>query len=358
MTNQATQETKSLVLIIGAGASAEVGLPIGKELKISISEALNIQNDTMGNLTGGEKLIRDALNLLAQQYGNISHYELQDYIAAAKLIHDAMPQALSIDNFIDSHKKNGRVATCGKLAIVSSILKAEKNSKLYVESNTLNTINFTEVSNTWFNTLFQMISKYTQEDDIEAQFEKISIISFNYDRCLEHFLHCSLQNYYGMDQKKAFNLVKKLKIHHPYGKVANLPSNEWATEIGYGNSAQTGGRLKDIAMSFIKTFTEETEKDSSDINEIRSTVKNAKRIAFLGFAYDDLNLKLLYGQNNDHPIKSETKVYGTAYGISESNRNYIIGELIQLGGYDPRNIKIEHLTASQLLDDYSRALAI
>ena len=48
-------------------------------------------------------------------------------------IRDAMPQAISIDNFIDTHGENKLIELCGKLAIVRTILEAEAKSTLIVD---------------------------------------------------------------------------------------------------------------------------------------------------------------------------------------------------------------------------------
>lgn len=43
-----------------------------------------------------------------------------------------MPQSISIDNFIDSHKGDKEIELCGKLAIVRAVLEAEAKSDAFV----------------------------------------------------------------------------------------------------------------------------------------------------------------------------------------------------------------------------------
>ena len=52
---------------------------------------------------------------------------------ASQHISKALPLANSIDEFIDTQKENKKIAFCGKLAIIRSILNDEKRSKLYFE---------------------------------------------------------------------------------------------------------------------------------------------------------------------------------------------------------------------------------
>jgi len=113
-----------------------------------------------------------------------------------------MPQAISIDNFIDSHRDDERISQCGKLPVARCILEAESQSTLLVDqSNIYNKLDFGLVENTWFNAFFQFLTENCQKADIPARLQQISIISFNYDRCIEHYLHVALQNYYGMEAK-------------------------------------------------------------------------------------------------------------------------------------------------------------
>ena len=59
---------KSLVLVVGAGASKEVNLPVGAELKNKIAEKLDIRFDDWGSkITNGEQLIAQAFYELAAQ---------------------------------------------------------------------------------------------------------------------------------------------------------------------------------------------------------------------------------------------------------------------------------------------------
>ena len=118
-------------------------------------------------------------------------------------------------------------------------------------------------------------------------------------------------------------------------------------------------QLIDISRG-LKTFTEGTDTSSSEILEIRSNIKNAEKLTFLGFAFSRQNLALLYSES---PKKTKTKakasVYGTATGISESNLEVIIGELIELGGYDPVSIKLRNdLTCAKLFDEFGRHLSL
>ena len=107
------------VFVIGAGASKEVGLPTGDELKNLISKSLDIDTDAFDRkATSGDSLICETL--IREVPDGLT------YLPAAHHIRDAMPQAESIDNFIYQHQGDKKIELCGKLAIVRSILVAER----------------------------------------------------------------------------------------------------------------------------------------------------------------------------------------------------------------------------------------
>lgn len=54
---------------------------------------------------------------------------------AAKQIADAMPQVMSIDNFLNQRRGEEAIEQCGKLAITLSIISTEQKSSLYVGTN-------------------------------------------------------------------------------------------------------------------------------------------------------------------------------------------------------------------------------
>lgn len=143
---------RRIVFVVGAGASFEVHLPLGSGLKKDIASLLDIRYQTFR--MSGDDLIDAVFRIRSGQMDSHSS-EFNSYLRAAWQIRDAMPQAISIDNFIDGHRGNKLIEEIGKIAIVRSILNAEAKSSLFVDSrNIYNKINFTSIQNTWFNSFF------------------------------------------------------------------------------------------------------------------------------------------------------------------------------------------------------------
>lgn len=351
----ANQNTpKSLVLVIGAGASFELKLPLGSDLKQRIADLLDIRYDFQR--VSGDPLIDQAFKVLAQQPdGRVG--DINPYLHASWQIRDAMPQAISIDNFIDAHRGNSLVERAGKLAIVRSILEAESESSLTIDaSNILNRLRFEAVQTTWLNSFFQLLTENCQFDKLTQRFSRVGIICFNYDRCIEHYLFNALQNYYGVTAELASQALTHLEIHHPYGTVGPLPWMGGEQQIGYGGQVSSNQLLQ--LAERIRTFTEGSNIAESDISAIRAVLTSAERIAFLGFAFHRLNLELLFPPQPTGVPTRVCPVYATGVGVSEADAAVIREELFQLAGLNPNSTQIARdTTCFKLFQDYRRSLS-
>jgi hypothetical protein len=99
---------KKTVLVIGAGGSQEANLPTGKELKDRIASLLDIRFEDRIRRSSGDPLILDALRHLVRQ-PNGQPGDINPHLHACWAIRDAMPQAISIDNFIDAHSGDDKI---------------------------------------------------------------------------------------------------------------------------------------------------------------------------------------------------------------------------------------------------------
>lgn len=345
---------KSLVLVVGAGASFEARLPLGSGLKKRIADLLDIRYDFRRESGDGliDQAFRNLVRLPDGRNGDIS-----PYLHASWRIRDAMPQAISIDNFIDAHRGDSLVERAGKLAIVRSILEAEAKSSLTIDSsNIYNRLKFETVQATWFNSFFQLLTENCQFDSLAERFAQVGIVCFNYDRCIEHYLFNALQNYYGVTAEVAAQALIHLEIHHPYGTVGRLPWMGGEQQIAYGGEP-SAAQLVQLAER-IRTFTEGSDIVESDIFAVRAVLTSAERIAFLGFAFHRLNLELLFPPQSTGIPTRVCPVFATGVGISEADAAVIREELLQLAGLNPSSTHIARETpCAKLFDDYRRSLS-
>jgi hypothetical protein len=333
------------VFIVGAGASQEVGMPIGWELRDIIAQKLHMRFEHGYNFIG--KGDTDILDNLRFGYSN----ELNSYLETCALINGGIGLSASIDDFIDIHRDDPKVAICGKLAIAASILEKERLSKLYVDpSNIYNTIDVGSIQNTWYVAFLRLLGNQAPKRDLGKLFENVTIICFNYDRCIEHFLVHAISKQYGIKQEEARSLVAKLRMFRPYGSVG-----DYFGGVQFGNTSLPPlGQV----VSSLRTYTEQVE-DKGTLGAMKTAVGGAKTLVFLGSAFHANNLTLLMPPKNSH---SEPKrIFATRKGISDADLPRIYYALSELRGMnsptdqaDSRNFFAS--TCNDLFDTYQLSL--
>ena len=335
-------------IIVGAGASAELGLPTGGELKDLIIDSLSQQTRDRRTTFTGDKQILEAFHALSRS--EPGYNRVLEYTRTAQELTNALHLAPSIDNYLHTHAQDARVQVCGKLAIASCILAAERNSKL--GSKTRFAPSLDRMGDTWIGALFGLLAEAGSLDSFVSRLERIRFIVFNYDRCLEHFLHSALQVYFKCTEVEATEAMAVLDVCHPYGTVGSL---SWQ---GSGPGVNFGGieyweSLWNVAIQ-VRTFTEQVESETRDL--LKRMVEDAGQLIFLGFAFHDLNIDLICP---DQDNKVNRRIYASAFGISEPNSKQIVKMLDDRGFALDRNTTLETgLKAEPLIRAYSRYLGL
>ncbi|MFT3807558.1 hypothetical protein [Arenimonas sp.] len=305
------------LFVVGAGASAELGLPVGAGLKSQIADKLNFSFQHGYELTGGDWRVYEALRSLAQEKSQNSNI----YVQAGRRIHTGMQIAPSIDTFLDAHKEDGHVVACGKLGIASAILEAESNSKLFKDYRYGDKPEMERAEGTWLPALASRMVEGVGKGDLESIFNNLSFVCFNYDRCIELYLYHALQDYYGISNSQAAELMKKLPIRHPYGVVGRLPWQEGeGIQVPFGSTLEGTGLLQ--VSERIKTFTERID-EGDQLESMKMLVQKAQTVVFLGFSFQAQNMDLLSVTDKS----SADRVFSTAYGFSNSDCAVISSEV-------------------------------
>lgn len=346
---------KSLVLVVGAGASKEVNLPIGAELTSLIAQLLNYTNNHFGRLETGDQIIVDALRLISAATGT-PNGNISSYLNTCRHISAAMPQASSIDNFINSHANNELIALCAKLGIARAILQAERNSTLYFDHRDTDRIDFQKIANTWFNSFFKLITENCRFEQLPDRLRKIGIVAFNYDRCIEHYLYYAIQNYYKVGPDDAKDVLNHLEIYHPYGTVGKLPWLDNQEPIGFGADIHPEKYI--ITSKQLRTFTEGVDPISSNIEQLRASLKQTRHIVFLGFAFHPLNIEILFGPSQEHyPYLHH--IYATAIELSSNNRVEIVKSIQSKIGHAKEAIDLNpDVSCQKLFNEYWHTLRL
>jgi hypothetical protein len=329
------------LFILGAGASAEVGLPVGKPLANIIGKKMDILFERL-HIPVGEGDMDLFNNITNQMRG-----EVQEFQRAGWAIRDGIGFAQSIDDFLDQHRNDPHVNEYGKAAIVRTILEAERRSALYFGGDSgIETFKAERFADTWLVKFMYMLGRGIPRENVRQIFDNVAFIVFNYDRCIEFFLRNALRQLYSVSDQDAQSIVDDLTIIHPYGTIP--------AEVPFGHSRTNYIKL----ARDIKTYTDQLA--NADLKtQLVEEISRAQCIIFLGFAYHTQNIELLqppYGMG-------AKRIYGTAYGMSKSDVQVTTHQLAALFSPDVDSagrlglIKLENaLTAASLFDYYAKSL--
>ena len=333
---------KQTLFILGAGASAEVDLPVGDELARRISAMLDVHAGGTHNNVGE--------TLLAELY-NRHPLPNKGYHRAAVAISDGVRLTRSIDDFLDRHSHDPLIQLVGRTAIVKSILDAESKSAFSLHPRSRATLDMIE--KTWYVKFFRMLGTDLKAQDVRQIFDKVAFVVFNYDRCLEYFLFNALQQVYGTSANEAASIISDLHLIHPYGVVAELQTAGGGVPFGYNGELNYGLFSKNINI-----YTEQLTNGEM-LQDIHGEMLRAEQIIFLGFGFHEMNLVLLSPKTKLQNIP----VFGTLTRASAHNREAIHTRLTQLfKPVPPRITPWSHIvldndvTCAGLFDNYAESI--
>ena len=296
--------TEETVFIIGAGANVPYGFPTGKGLRKQICyDWWKLYDKIIGNelkASGGrseEERNQFTKNLLD---------EAREFINAFR-----RSSTESIDLFLG---RNPELSAIGKRAIATCIKFAESQSKFREDMS--------DESQDWYSYLFtKLTDKLATPDSYKRIGEnKVSFITFNYDRSLEYFLYTSLSNSFRSIPSENLPVKEILPFDfiHVYGQLWNIP---W--QGGDSIEYRVFNRFKEIdaIKDGIRVI---NERADGNLDQAKDLISRAKRIFFLGFGFADENLSVL-----DIPNIFDRKqsIYGTTKGFTARERNKIINRL-------------------------------
>ena len=379
---------KQTVLILDAGASAHLGFPLGKTLidnivKLVYSESHGFRRSLNGKVfeegKANSDLLSAFLNLAQKKDG--THYSPEDVKDFAQRLQKA--QSPSIDFFLE---KNPQYGLLGKICIAFCISRFEdETSKQYAPWNYFHEIGGADLADFgWYRYLWHKMLEGCETLDALKK-NKITVITFNYDRSLEYYLFRAAQNFFGIDDGNAVAQVfESVRIKHVYGKLGRLPwenSLEKLTgdfnpfnslslkeffhfvgDLGeYGMSASTipnqegllsqdklvclldernqfVSKFKQVANE-IKIFSETVDEQKK--KEYFNDINKAEKVYFLGFGYHDLNMKAL-GLSGECKCGDGSQVFGTAVNMEDIEVDLKKYSLCGMFGRNPKQMDIRN----------------
>ena len=321
-------------------------MPSGPELVARIASALDFARYGAELQTRDSTLMKQYLAKAGARVGGgeeIMH-------AAALRIRTAAKMGGSIDALLEQHNNDQNVLLCGKLAIVHFICQAEAKSTLRLTPRVEGDLPLQGQESRLYK-LATQITSGVPRSQAERCLDDLTVVSFNYDRSLEHFLPYAFVMAFGMTLQEAQRLIAaKLKVLRPYGAVGRLPWQpgdmpdcEWGTENPW-NIHNLAGQIKTLS---------EQQNNRQLIMALQNAVASAKRLVLLGFGFQPQNIDLLF----DRGLSHQPEVLMTLYDMAPTNRNAVIKTVKRKTGLE-RDDQLMVMTARcyEMMRDYSMLL--
>jgi hypothetical protein len=262
---------KPTVFILGAGASAPYDYPQSQRLIDEILSLGKPESDQLGISLGPfQEFQRDLRN---------SHQP-------------------SIDAFLEHRQE---FLKAGKLAIAHRITRYENEELLKMRD--------------WYSRLVNRMAQ--RFEDVSKN--QLSVITFNYDRSLEHFLFESIKARFGKTEGEVAEALSSISIHHVYGRLGRLP---WQSKVNsescrarqYGDQS---ARATIESAEGIRLIHERNEHDTLQ-SVLDERLKNAEWIFILGFGYQQENMGWIRGASG-----RPAGIRATCLGLTDARKSVV-----------------------------------
>jgi hypothetical protein len=233
--------------------------------------------------------------------------------------------SVNIDFFLEHRAE---FMDIGKMAIATYLIQFEKDEKLRGSEDN------------WYMYLYGRLKSSFEDFDKN----KISFITFNYDRSLEQFLFEAVRSTFNKPTNECAERVNKFPIVHLYGQLDFLP---WQNPKGrsYSHTIDFIKRIRESVNNLELISDERDVSNSEEFQKAYGLIEKARNIYFLGFSFDETNLKRL----NIKLMKGK-RVIGTALGLERTKRNWTTayfgekrGSIINLEDMDSLSLVKEYL---------------
>jgi hypothetical protein len=285
---------RKTTLILGAGASAPFGFPTGNQLLGSVIKLLTPTPIEKGV----PYFVLEHANLLGLL--GFSQTKISEFRKALQ-----RSGRTSVDAFLEYRPE---FIDIGKIAMAIILIGYEDEQHL-----------FSPDKDSWYEYLFNQLN--TRFDDFDKN--QLSILTFNYDRSLEHFLLTALSNSYNKPVNECVKKLKSIPIIHLHGDLGGLPHLD-DTMARFYEPKVTMDTVK-VASGRIKIIHEGTGREQQ-LEEARVILQESEIICFLGFGFHPLNLERLGMKNCRLGPLGSKQICGSSLGLTNVEVAYISGQ--------------------------------
>ena len=277
---------KKTCLVFGAGVSRGYGFPLGRGLMIQLCK----------QLAGGA----DIATALATV--DFSPAEIDGFRDALVASH-----AESVDRFVANRPEFEKI---GKFAIAAALIPHETLNNLVPEADPR---------------IYEYIWHRIGRDLETLKENRLSIVTFNYDRSLEYFLLNAIKAQFGLpDDQCDLLLATQIRIAHVYGDLgpAGLAQNNRLPYSPVVNAAALHNAVRGIHL------VRDGNIITPSIRAAQDLIREADHTCLLGFGFDSWNVRRL-GLSHRTTL---VPVFATALGLTAGERAAVSRQFDSLGG--------------------------
>jgi hypothetical protein len=302
------------VIVLGAGASKAVKFPTNPELIDYICE----------HLKSGQTLNQTAIEA-GFDSGRIENFR--------QLLYESHKD--SIDSFLELQRG---FLDIGRFAIATAISAAENHDTLMTNGRT-----------SWYRSFLRALGNDSTDAYHSAM--NLKILTFNYDRSLEHFIFTALNaSAEPRRQAEVTAAVANLHFHHLHGSVGPLPSRSDQLPLKYG-AQPNGHALIEISRNILLAHELRNSPNLSVPNSPAELTENAERVFFFGFAFHNQNLSKLglFGKTT----APKSKFFASDVGLSSQLKTGL-GERLNMQFFDSIDSVVIELGQNRRLEETAK----
>jgi hypothetical protein len=318
--------TAKTCLILGAGASAPYGFPTAAALrKLILSMEVPNAGETCLNfpVIGPDGSIRDRrieATLAAEKRPLRSEVDWRTFLDSVCKKTGCEDDALSgfrttffsarrtnIDKFIQRYEED--YGLVGRIQLAATILNCERDRWL---------------DGDWYSQLFEEVVPNGPED---LQENRLSVITFNYDRSFEQFFTTGFQHSFRLTNEKASAVFGRIQVTHVYGTLGTLGNMPYGKLEYVRDAAQRISFIRDARRPACKS-------------ELEKAVEGASNVCFIGFGFAAENVELF-----DASWFANKRLLATSRGLSPNRMSQVKKKL--------KHVEFVEGTAFDLLNSYN-----
>ena len=268
---------KKTVFVLGAGASAPYGFPLGDELSDLVRQKLLGQppalNEFAANVRDAGGFSRFDVDLFAQHLGAAGRY--------------------SIDEFLVEHQQYKAI---GKIAIARLLMPYETDAAL--DPHAPLDPDPEKPDRRWYRYCFDKLLT-SASGPCSLASNNLSVITFNFDRSFE----CALYKFVVANclpdgdprNPKMANLMGTIPVYHVHGRLGSpdwFDDSDWTTpDDPRAYEVHVDAKSLKHCADAIRIFDDDIE--GLTLENARGALAEAETVCFLGFSYHPMNLAKL-----------------------------------------------------------------